>query len=598
MVGPRRCFIHLKEVTSSRSIAYLRKWFPAAILIGVAAGAASMAFWIALNWTTELFLGLGAGFVPPLPAGEGATLVTGVGRRWMIPVVTTLGGLLSGVIAYKLAPQAAGDGVDAAVESFHYGRGLIHPRTPLIKIIASAITIGSGGSAGREGPIALIGAGCGSLVGRLLGLGGRDLRLALVAGLGAGLGSIFKAPFGGALLSVEILYLDGFEVEALIPSFVATIVAYSIFASWLGFAPMFGEHVAVAFHNPKILSSYAMLGILCGVVGILYAITFHNVRNFFGKSKIPERYRAAIGGLLTGLIGLALPQVLGTGYGWLQLAMQPGTLSLVVLVALVFAKIVATSCSVGSGGSGGVFAPGLVIGGMLAASLWTAGQHTVISSLLPNDPYPFVLVGMMALFGAISHAPVAVIIMVTEMSGTYTILAPAMIAVGLAYVIVGRNTIYQSQVSSPSASPAHRYEYASPLLRVMKVRDAMIIDCPTLFPRSSLEMAAKLVTECRTDVPVVNEAGELIGIIAKEDILPVPNEQRSMMEVGNVMTTDLIVTNPEETLERALELMVSRGIAALPVVERRDSRRLLGLVTRNSIIQAYESEVRKLMQEG
>ncbi len=596
MEGPyRKLLLRLRELASSFSVAYLRKWLPAAILIGIVAGVASIAFFSAISWATKLFLGLGAGFTPPVPTGAGETIVTGIGKRWMIPVVTTIGGLISGFIVYKFAPEAEGHGTDAAIDAFHHKNGIIRPRIPLLKLIASAITIGSGGSAGREGPTALITAGCRSLVGRLFKFNAHDLRLATAVGIGAGIGAIFKAPLGGAILSAEILYIQGFEIEALIPSFISTIIGYSIFASWQGFTPVFGEHLAIAFHEPETLISYAILGIFCGLVGILYSRTFYGVRNLFRRLNISNYYKPAIGGLVTGLIGLVLPQTLGMGYGWIQLAMEPGNLTFTILIALVFAKIVATSFSIGSGGSGGVFAPGLVIGGMLAASLWNIGHS--FFAYLPSSPEPFVVVGMMALFGAVAHAPIAVIIMVSEMSGNYTMLAPAMIATGLAYILVGRNTIYESQISSPAASPAHKYEYVSPILRTLQVKQAMLTNFKCLSPKASVAEAAEVIRSYKMDAPVMNARGELAGIIANADILPIPKEQRSITKIESVMSTNLVVIHLEETLEQALELMVARRVAILPVVDRKNPSKLLGLVTRGSIIQVYESESRKLVGE-
>ncbi len=583
-----------RQLVSSRSITYLRKWLLPAILIGIAAGVASIAFLSAMTWATRLFLGLGAGFVPPAPIGEGETVITEIGRRCMIPVITIIGGLISGFVVYKFAPEAEGHGTDAAIDAFHNKEGIIRPRIPLVKMIASAVTIGSGGSAGREGPTAQITAGCGSLVARLFKFNVHDRRLATAVGIGAGIGSIFKAPLGGAILSAEILYMQGFEVEALVPSFISTIIGYSIFASWQGFTPIFGEHFSPAFSHPETLLSYAILGIFCGLIGMLYTRTFYGVRDLFRRFKVSNYYKPAIGGLVTGLIGLALPQVLGMGYGWLQLAMTPEAIPVIVMIALVFAKIVATSFSIGSGGSGGVFAPGLVIGGMLAASLWTVGRN-FIGAYLPSSPEPFVAVGMMALFGAVAHAPVAVIIMVSEMSGTYTILAPAMIATGLAWAIVGTNRIYENQVSAPVASPAHKYEYVSPLLRVMKVKQAMITNCPTVLPEESTKKAAEVIKDCGVDAPVVDKAGELVGIIANVDVLPISRERRSITKVESIMSTNLVVTHPEETLEQALELLVAKKVAVLPVVEEKNPTKLLGLVTRSSIIEAYESEARKMV---
>ncbi|MGB9659315.1 MAG: chloride channel protein, partial [Nitrososphaerales archaeon] len=219
---------------------YLRKWIPLSILVGIIAGFGAIILYYAIIWATNLLLWFGAEYIPPSPVGEGSTTVVSIGRPYLLPLITTLGGLLSGIIVYSLAPEAEGDGVDRALDAFHNKQGEVRREIPIIKLIASAITIGSGGSAGREGPAAQISAGFGSVLGKLLHLNVHDRRIIMAAGIGAGLGSIFKAPFGGAILGSEILYKRDFEVEALIPSFIASITGYSIFASVTGWTPVFG----------------------------------------------------------------------------------------------------------------------------------------------------------------------------------------------------------------------------------------------------------------------------------------------------------------------------------------------------------------------
>ena len=219
------------------SRAYFQRWLVIGALIGIVAGVGSIVFYVAIALCTHLFLGLGAGFVPPGPAGEGATVIHPIARPWLIPVITTLGGLLCGLIVYTFAPEAEGHGTDAAIEAFHHHGGKIRARIPPIKLLASAITIGSGGSAGREGPTAQIAAGFGSWLGDVLHLNEHDRRIAMATGVGAGIGSIFKAPFGGALLSGEILYKRDFETEALFPAFIASVVGFSIYCLWAGWTP-------------------------------------------------------------------------------------------------------------------------------------------------------------------------------------------------------------------------------------------------------------------------------------------------------------------------------------------------------------------------
>ncbi len=229
------------------------------------------------------------GYYPPNPAGEAASLLSVHPNLWFIPLSAALGGLVTGLLVYKFAPEAEGHGTDEAIAAFHRKDGRIRRRIPIVKALASAFTIGSGGSGGREGPTAQIAAGSGSFVGDALKLSVKDRRIAVAVGIGAGIGSIFKSPFGGAMLSGEILYSAGdFEVEALIPGFIASPIGYVIFASFAGFTPIFGNSVSYVFTQPVNLVFYALLGLVCGVVGRGYTTTFYAVRGFFSSLKIPK----------------------------------------------------------------------------------------------------------------------------------------------------------------------------------------------------------------------------------------------------------------------------------------------------------------------
>jgi CIC family chloride channel protein len=588
----------LRKQILSVNIAYLRKWLLVGCLVGVVAGLGSIAFFSAITWATKLLLGQGAGFVPPAPVGEGQTVVTEITRRWMIPVITTVGGLIAGLIVYKLAPEAEGHGTDAAIEAFHQKEGLIRTRVPLIKLVASAITIGSGGSAGREGPTAQIAAGFGSLLGRLFKLTVQERRIAVAAGIGAGIGSIFRAPLGGAMLSIEILYLEGFEVSALVPSFIASIVGYTIFGSWAGYSPIFGSHYGITFDDPYSLIYYAALGLLCGGVGILYPRCFYGVRGLFRSLKVPNYFKPAIGGLGVGLLGLFLPQVLGMGYGWLQIVMTPQVIIPVgLMVPLIFAKIVATSLSIGSGGSGGVFAPGLFIGGMLGAAIWSVLHG--IAPHVPLTPEPFVVVGMMALFGGVARAPLAVMFMVGEMAGSYTMLAPAMMAVGISYAIVGHNTIYESQVESPAKSPAHRYEDFQPLLAQLKVKDAMRTDVISVTTEDSLEQVEIhfLSGNIRT-VPVVDSRSHnLVGIVSRPDIIRL--QGRNGVRAKDFMSTDIVATIPEDSLDVVMELFSKPELSSLPVLEKTPTgTKVVGMIGRADIARVYSTTAKRLLTKN
>ena len=421
-----------------RDVGYVRKWIILGILIGVVAGLGAIVFSEALRLATRFFLvGLG-GYQPPSPMGEGAAIGSAhFTRPWAIPLVVGLGGLISGVLVFGLAPEAEGHGTDAAIEAVHHNPKGIRGRVSLIKIVASAVTIGSGGSAGREGPTAQISAGFGSLLARLLDLTPADARIAVAVGIGSGIGAIFRAPLGGAVLGAEILYRSDFEVDALIPSVIASIIGFAIFGAVEGFTPIFGFLRGYHFDHPVQLGYFALIGVLSGLIGLLYARGFYGIAHLATRAPGSRMVKPAVAGVLVGLMGLAIPAVLGTGYGWVQEAMSSQLLGipLWIVLALPFAKILATSLSIGSGGSGGIFGPGMMIGAFLGASVWRL--LAPIAPGVPLSPAPFVVVGMMASFGAIAHAPIAVMLMVAEMTGSLELLAPAMLAVGIAVLVVG-----------------------------------------------------------------------------------------------------------------------------------------------------------------
>ncbi|MBV8083519.1 MAG: chloride channel protein [Chloroflexi bacterium] len=568
----------------------LRKWLPIALLIGVVAGLGAIVFFAAIQWVTQLFLGDLVGYLPPSPSGEGAAGIVPMARPWLLPVVVALGGLISGLIVFTWAPEAEGHGTDAAIDAFHHHEGYIRPRVPLIKLVSSAITIGSGGSGGREGPTAQISAGFGSLLGRWLKLDAHDRRIAVATGIGAGIGAIFRAPLGGAVLAAEILYKDDLEPEAIIPGLVASVVGYTIFGAWAGWTPIFGNQDALGFQQPVQLLYYGLLGIACGLVGVLYSRTFYGVTHMFHRLHLPRAAKPAIGGLLVGLMGLVIPQALGMGYGWVQVGMDQRLLALPLWLVLVipFAKILATSLSIGSGGSGGIFGPGMVIGGLLGASFWrlTAG-------FLPGMPptaAPFVIVAMMALFGGIAHAPLAVMLMVGEMTGNLSLLAPAMIAVGIATWIVGENTIYTSQLPTRADSPAHRLEFSFPLLGTIPVSAAMdAVAVSAALNETVAQVEARLAAAKKKRAPVI-ENGRMVGIVSLTDIGRIAPVDRDGVCVQKAMTSNPISVAATETLDVALGRLSEARVSWLPVVDSPDSSRVVGELTTAGIIGAYRAQ--------
>jgi chloride channel protein, CIC family len=573
------------------------------ILIGVIAGVGAIIFYAMIQLVTNLMLGGITGFYPPNPAGEAPAPVGLHPNFLLIPIVAAVGGLIAGFLVYTFAPEAEGHGTDEAIAAFHRRDGKIRRRVPIIKALASAFTIGSGGSGGREGPTAQIGAGFGSFVGDLLKLPVRDRRLAVAVGIGAGIGAIFKSPFGGALLGGEILYSGGdFEVEALLPGFIASPVGYVVFTAYSGITPIFGGNIAYTFTNPSNLVLYAILGLLCGLVGRLHTTAFYRARGFFSSLHIPRIAKPVIGLAISGAVGVFFPEVSGLGYGYLQYLIN-GNLNLiganfftlpilVVLVLLVVFKILATALTVGSGGSAGVFAPSLVIGGFVGAALWV-----VVNPYFPDaapEAAPFVIVGMMALFAGVGRVPISVILMVSEMTGTLALLVPSMVAVVISYFVTGsKYTIYKSQVPRRSDSPAHRGEYNVPLLTRIFVNDAMKADVLALSPRDTVAQAQQLMLgKSFRGIPVV-DSDKVVGIATLGDLQRIPAERMASTNLVEVMTKNPLVAYPDESLLDAMDKMTNNRVGRLPVVSR-DSGKLVGIVTMSDLIRAYHRIVKAL----
>jgi CIC family chloride channel protein len=446
--------------SSLRSTRYLLKWLALGTLIGIVAGLGAVLFQRGIALATDLFLGELVGYHPPAPVGEGSSARIDPERPWLLPLVLAFGGLLSGLIVFRFAPEAEGHGTDATIDAIHHKRSLLRARVPPIKLVASAITIGSGGS----------------------------------GGMGAGIGAIFRAPLGGALMAAEILYLHDLEVQVLIPALIASIVGYSVYGLIEGFEPIFGSYAGLVFDDPVTLLWYALLGILAGLFGLLYARVFYGTAGAFHRLRLPRELKPALGGFLVGIMGIWVLGSLHTGYGWVQIAMtdEPKTLPPWLVLALPFAKILATSLSIGSGGSGGIFGPGMVIGGMLGAAFWRLGEGVLPH--MPASPAPFVIVGMMALFGGIAHAPFAVMLMVAEMTGNLSMLAPAMVAVALSSALVGDETIYKAQLPNRASSPMHRVRMSFPLISALTVREAM--------DRDSADAMTELTLDLSPDLPL------------------------------------------------------------------------------------------------
>jgi chloride channel protein, CIC family len=446
-----------------------------AAVIGVFGGLGAQIFVWMLDWGERIFMGGIAGYVPPASGVLQPAPHFGPWGIWLIPVATTVGGLLCGLLVYSVAPEAEGHGTDAAVAAYHFRGGKVRPIVPVVKAVASAITIGSGGAAGREGPTAQISAGAASVVCDLLHLPDSERRVLVLAGMAAGLSAIFRSPLGMAIFAAEILYSGlASEFEVLPFTLVAAVVAYAVNGLFVGWAPIFLLPSNLAFNRPVELLGYAILGIVAGIVGGIEPTIFYGIRDIFRRLRVPKHVKPGIGGLLMGLLALALPQTLATGYGWVQMAMTGGLIGH-LLIVLAFAKILGMSLTISSGGSGGVFGPNVYIGAMVGGWVafivdkWFPAAHLV--------PSAFVVVGMGAVFAGTARAPLATLIMVAEMTGGYGLIVPSMLATSLSFVVqrtVGARfrypRLYEAQVEGRLDSPVHHLRLVEGAFRILEER--------------------------------------------------------------------------------------------------------------------------------
>jgi len=491
-------------------------------------------------------------------------------RRVLIPLATTTGGFLSGLLVYYLAPETEGHGTDAVVRAFHHEGGTIRARVPFVKALASAITIGSGGSAGREGPIVQIGAGIGSIFARVFNLPEVERRHLLLVGMAAGLAAIFKSPLGAAIFGVEILYSSmAFEHRALLFTIIGSSFAYALTGLIDDWQPLFYIPSGLTFEHPVEILWYMMLGTVAGGVATLLPAVFYGMRDLFKALAIPPALKPALGGALMGLLAVFLPQLLAGGYGWVQMGMDR-RLPVLLMTLLALGKVVTLSLTVSSGGSGGVFAPSLYIGSMVGA---------VLAALLPGaNSAVFCVLGMAALFAGAARILIAPLIMVIEMTGGYHLIMPAMIAVSMSYLVQSAlskklryRSLYEAQVPLPVNSPVHYQRYyraVATLLREKKItlEDDIFVD--ELGDRFSKGKAVPLPgrPECLYTVEVKGGC-EIVGQTLKEIDLP-----RDVLIVGLMRGQETILPHGATELLAHDQLVVAaspEGIAAF--------RKLIGI---------------------
>lgn len=591
----------------ARHVRNLGAVMAASVAIGILAGLGAIAFYWLLDLARFALLDTLAGYRAGAPAGEVALFEHGHGELnlWVLALLPAAGGLLSGWLVFRFAPEAEGHGTDAAIDAYHHRQGRIRGRVPLVKAISSAITIGTGGSAGREGPIAQIGAGLASLLATRLKLARRDRAVLMAAGLAGGIGAIFHAPLAGAIFASEVMYRElDLEHEVIVPSFISSITAYSVFSLVFGWSPLF-ETPEFRFEHPLQLVPYILLALVVALSARLFVRFFYGTVAVFKKLKIPIALKPALGGLAVGAIGVGVGTtglidygygVLGGGYGVLQDSFfDPASIGIAGLLLVAVGKMATTSFSVGSGGSGGVFGPATVIGGALGGAV-----GLIAMELFPTagiHPGTFVMVGMAGFFAAAGHAPLSTIIMVGEMTGNYHLLVPSMLVCVVAFLLAGRDTIFENQLPSRLDAPAKAGNMMAAVLRRLPVKQALtlqsqdkVVTVPSTTPaRRLLDLFAETGQEC---FPLVHADGRLAGVVEGRSLRYLVADAGAVdVALAHDLATEAITLTPDDNLLTALQRMSAGGRDELVIVDAADEAQPVGTLTHHDVVAAYNREL-------
>jgi CIC family chloride channel protein len=540
-------------------------------LIGVGAGFGAIFFRWMIAFFQKIFF------------GEGQQVLSFMGQFAVI-LIPAVGGLVVGLLIYFFARETKGHGVPEVMQAVAVGGSHIRPRVAAMKALVSSICIGSGGSVGREGPIVQIASALGSTLGQVFRFSEDKKRILIACGAAGGIAATFNAPLAGIFFALEIIlreYGSRYLSSVVLSAVTATVVS----RSFLGSSPAFATPAYELLSNWDLLF-YFIFGFIAAIVGWAFIKLLYKTEDIFDLWKIPSWLKPAMGGLLIGIIGLFFPQIFGVGYPSIEKVLN-GHLAPVLVLALVGMKILATSLTLGSGGSGGVFAPSLFIGVMLGSSYGSA-LHALFPAL-PISAGAFALVGMGAVFAGAAQAPISAIFILFEMTGDYKIILPLMITCVISTLVVkniSRDSIYTLKLSRRGIDILKMKP--NDLMDRIRVMEAMTETLITVKESDTVRNTGLLIkSTSRRGFPVLDPEGKLTGIVTQKDINKALNSGKADIPVVEVMSRKLVVCHPEDTVTSALKKLGEQNIGRIPVVDSRDPSRLIGLITREAIIEAY-----------
>jgi CIC family chloride channel protein len=563
----RRTLLHLTYHPRIPEGAYLTI---VSILVGLATGLGAVIFITLLEYTHHLFFEMGRG-------------VFGLLGNYYVILLPAIGALIVGPLIYYVAHEVKGGGVPEVMACMAVEGGRMRKRVAFVKIVASAITIGSGGSAGREGPMVQIGGGIGSIVGQFLKMSDERIKTLVAAGAAGGIAAAFNAPIAGAIFSLEILMgYVGLDFSLVLLSSVASAI---VSRAMLGDSPAFAVPAYRLLSAAEIPLSL-LLGIFAGVIAVASVRLLYRLEHLFDDWRLPSYWKPAVGGIIVGVIGFFLPQIFGTSFPAMEDTLN-GRLPFLLMAALIFGKMVGTSLTLGSGGSGGDLAPLLFIGAVLGG----AYGH-VVHSLFPGFTAgvgAYALVGMGAVFGGAARAPITAIMLIFEMTGDYVLIVPVMISTvisSLIYNMWNTETIYTLKVVSRGIR--FRAGRDVDVMAATPVREAMTHRLLWVPEEMTVEGFLERSTEEQHEwFPVLNQSGELTGVVTAQDVQKALGNGDLQAKVGELATKDLVTVTPDNSLHDVLVRFHVRDLGHLPVVDRDDPRKLLGIISRAHIIRAY-----------
>jgi len=553
-----------------------------AIMVGLAGGFGAIGFRYLIN------------FVQSLSYGSADDLLDVVGNvPWYLRVIIpAIGGGIVGLLVYFFAREAKGHGVPEVMEAVALRGGVIRKRLVVVKSLASAISIGTGGSVGREGPIVQIGSAIGSSLGQILKVSADRMRTLVGCGAAAGIAATFNAPIAGSMFALEII-LGDFGLATFSPIVISSVTATAVSRHYLGDFPAFvvpNYELVSAWEFPL----YISLGLFCALIAFIFIKTLYRFEDMFDGFLFPGYLKAVLGGLILGSAGMVFPHILGVGYGAIDLSLIQ-KLAWWLMLLLIFLKILATSVTIGSGGSGGVFAPSLFLGAM-TGGLFGVTVHGLFPGVTAS-PGAYGIVGMGAVVSATTHGPLTAILMLFEMTGDYKIILPLMITCIVSSLTVQRlskESIYTLKLIRRGIDIREGREVN--ILKSIKVKDIMNRSVETVPDWMGLEQFSDMVSKSKfNSFPVINKAGELSGILSYNDYSKtIFNEDlKDLIITRDIATKEVVTVTTEDNLYQALERITLRDFSIMPVVSPTDKLKLEGILTRRDIIGAYDKAIIK-----